>query len=432
MKFKDFKISEEDLMERKSSDAKRYLSELGVFLAMPGVLDDDFKIEEVELEHIGDYINESKVADLSRIQSEIKRENILKHIKQHGNKLIEWYYKTKQFILPKIDSAHLPERFAWVAGENQAEGPVDVVFKGSSHSGIYVKDEGGITLKSPGMEWFGIPAILDKVEGPDGKFKQLKGERVGNLSPDTYSAWMANCMKAVMDIAKSKEVNGRYVSFSGGQQVIIPGDINQPIPGSDDPTVPRDTIRWLPQEGKFFIRGKGSKTEQHTMTEQEILKATVDRDPTRMNRNYNRVFGNWYTEVGAKNNDPFMKPFSVAVAKILKQRIEDVLGNDRKTKSLLQMDDKPYYYVSTKDVYEVPTAESIGKLIASVSPLKAVKQESGVNFMAYFVTEDAEDKSVKAQVEIRFRWRNGLFATNSTIGIQSLKNAEVIGWIRKD
>ena len=39
------------------------------------------------------------------------------------------------------------------------------------------------------------------------------------------------------------------------------------------------------------------------MTEQEILKATVDRDPTRMNRNYNRVFGNWYTEVGAKNND---------------------------------------------------------------------------------------------------------------------------------
>jgi hypothetical protein len=29
---------------------------------------------------------------------------------------------------------------------------------------------------------------------------------------------------------------------------------------------------------------------------------------------------------------------------------------------------------------------------------------------------------------VRFRWRNGLFASNSTIAIQSLKNAEALGW----
>lgn len=422
MRFSEFNMPEKDLLEGGQSDAKRYLSELGVFLAMPGVLDNDLNIEQVELEHIGDYINESKVVDLQKIQSEIKKENILKHIKKSGHKLIEWYYKTQKFVLPKIDAEHLPEKYTWIAGENQGLGPVDVVFVGSEYGGISVKDEGGITLKSPGMEWFGIPSVLDD------KGNLGKGERIGNLSPDTYAAWMQNCMKEVINTAKSQQVAGRYVSYERGQEVITPANTSQPIPDSSDISVPRDTIRWLPEKELFFIRGKGSKIQEVHLKEPQILQATVDRNPATMNRNYNRVFGNWYTEIGAKNNDPYMRPFRDAVVGILEEKIQQVLDDDAKSKSLLQMGDKPYYYVSTREVYKVPTAESIGKLETSISPLVAKKQESGVNFLAYFVSAEAEDKSVKAIVEVRFRWRNGLFATNSTIAIQSLKNAEVIGW----
>ena len=53
------------------------------------------------------------------------------------------------------------------------------------------------------------------------------------------------------------------------------------------------------------IRGKGSQSRTAHYDPTGNSKATVDRDPTRMNRNYNRVFGNWYTEVGAKNNDSY-------------------------------------------------------------------------------------------------------------------------------
>ena len=121
-------------------------------------------------------------------------------------------------------------------------------------------------------------------------------------------------------------------------------------------------------------------------------------------------------------------PFKQAVMGLIEKKMESVLQDQSKTKGLLQMGDKPYFYASPKGIYEVPTADEVGDLVSSTQPLTAKRQETGINFLAYFSKPENKDTKNFASVEVRFRWRNGLFASDSTIAIQSLKNAEALGW----
>ena len=78
MRYREFKLLTENelikvmkpLAEGGKSDAVRYLSELGSFMGMPGVL--KAPIDEVDLNNVGEYINEDKVMNLSKIQEDIK------------------------------------------------------------------------------------------------------------------------------------------------------------------------------------------------------------------------------------------------------------------------------------------------------------------------------------------------------------------------
>jgi hypothetical protein len=391
MRYREFKLLTENelikvmkpLAEGGKSDAVRYLSELGSFMGMPGVL--KAPIDEVDLNNVGEYINEDKVMNLSKIQADIKT-HVTRHIEANPDSLKAWYTWAQNKLLPAISQVwEEPSRYGWIAGENQGLGPVDILFENSKQGGISIKDKGGITLKSPGMRDFGL-------EG--------KGDRIANLSADQYKQWMENCMKAVINVAKQKPDQPFFVKNE------------------------RDFLQFNSANNTFNLQGKGMKPSPllENISEQDILSNAGK------NLDQHRVFGDWYVEVGAKEKDPYMMPFKQAVMGLVERKMESVLQDQSKTKSLLQMGEKPYFYASPKGIYEVPTADEVGDLVSSTQPLTAKRQETGINFLAYFSKPENKDTKNFASVEVRFRWRNGLFASNSTIAIQSLKNAEALGW----
>ena len=186
----------------------------------------------------------------------------------------------------------------------------------------------------------------------------------------------------------------------------------------------RDHIQYNSANNTFNLQGKGQTAGPllQNISEQDILANAG------LNLPQHRVFGDWYVAFGAKAQDPYMMPFKQAVIGQLERIMETVLQDQTKVKGLLQMGVKPYFYAEPKGIYEVPTADGVGELISTVKPLTAKRQETGINFNAFFSKPENKDTKNFASVEVRFRWRNGLFASNSTIAVQSLKNAEALGW----
>ena len=415
MRYREFKLLTENqlikmmkpLSEGGDSKALRYLSEVGAFIGMPGVL--KAPIDEVDLNNVGDFINEDKVMNLAKIQEDIKK-HVTKHIGSNPDSLKAWYTWTQNKLLPKITPFwEVPSRYGWIAGENQGLGPVDVVFENSNHGGISIKDDGGITLKSPGMKDFGL------IE---------KGDKIAGLAKAEYKQWMESCMKAVIALAKQSTSAGDSPQQTGDnnppQQTSAPQQGKKLFFGKKD----RDFIQYNPANNTFNLQGKGQVVGPllQNISEQDILANAG------LNLPQHRVFGDWYVKFGAKAQDPYMMPFKQAVMGQIERIMESVLQDQTKVKSLLQMGDKPYFYAQQKGIYEVPTADEVGDLISTVKPLTAKRQETGINFNAYFTKPENKDTKNFASVEVRFRWRNGLFASQSTIAVQNLKNAEALGW----
>ena len=421
MRYREFKLLTENelikmmnpLSEGGKSDAKRYLSEVGAFIGMPGVL--KAPIDEVDLNNIGEAINEDKVMNLSKIQEDIKK-HVGVHIGSNPDGLKAWYTWTQTKLLPKMFNrlkevqVEEPSRYGWIAGDNVTLGPVDVVFDNHPYGGISIKAEGGITLKSPGMADFGLTGE--------------KGDKIAGLASAEYKQWMESCMKAVIALAKQSTSAEKSQQQMGDnnppEQTPMPQQGKRLFFGKKD----RDFIQYNPANNTFNLQGKGQKIGPllQNISEQDILANAG------LNLPQHRVFGDWYVAFGAKAQDPYMMPFKQAVMGQVERIMESVLQDQTKVKGLLQMGVKPYFYAEPKGIYEVPTADGVGELISTVKPLTAKRQETGINFNAFFSKPENKDTKNFASVEVRFRWRNGLFASNSTIAVQSLKNAEALGW----
>ena len=314
----------------------------------------------------------------------VNPENTKKEIKK-----VEKYFDQKKFdqwmaisnqYKEKIltHSGKLPQQYDWVGGSNI--GPVaDLVFKDHPASGISVKDASGITLANLTPKALGLEPIKGKdvfQTYADIEFKKFK-IRVFNL---------------LMDEAEAS-----------------PGTLIHPRPSGKE-----RSIMYNDNSKKFIIKHDGGVLN---LDRSEVIRTSPK------NATWQRVFGDWYQLNFQKYKD-IMRPLVKTISKSFKEIMGKALSDSDVLKKLLQFEDKPYYYATPKKMYFVPSAKDAGDL-----ELKAIDYDdpdgTSQKFKAKIGNVNSDDGAI---IDIYIRFANGLFATNSTARVQSIKNPELIAW----
>lgn len=379
-------------MGGKTADV-RYTSEIGSLLAMPRVL--KVPIEQLDMSQpIETWINLKAISsEPKKLESDIKRLVLPIINEKTMPQVVGWYNKVKNEYLPiiKKEIGSLPTKYGWAAGSNvSADGsPVDVEFFESDFGGISVKDKGGITLFSTSPKTFG----LDAPKGMD---------NVKSLAPAEYTSWMSNSMKAVL--SQAKQTKGP-LSF---------GDT-------------RYYVEYNPKNKTFTLQGKGGGklVKLENQTENDILKNAG------FNLDQHRVFGDWYVKQGVRQDTDFMAPLRKKVTSEIVGRVENSLNDPKIIKQLVRIGPKSYFYATPQSLYIVPKDEAVGDLVARLDLAKEGRKASSFLFIiSMFAKPESNEKPNPnpAKAELFFRWRNGLFASNVTVAIQSLKTPESIYW----
>ena len=379
-------------MGRKTADV-RYTSEIGSLLAMPKVL--KVPIEQLDMSQpIETWINLKAISsEPKKLENDIKRLVLPVINEKTMPQVIGWYNKIKNEYLPIIqkEMGKLPIKYGWAAGSNvSVDGsPVDVEFSESDFGGISIKDKGGITLFSTSPKTFGI-------EAPKGT------DNVKSLAPAEYTSWMSNSMKAVL--SQAKQTKGP-LSF---------GDT-------------RYYVEYNPKNNTFTLQGKGAgklvKVENQTAN--DILKNAG------LNLDQHRVFGDWYVKQGVRQDNDFMTPLRKKVTSEIVGRVENALNDPKLVKQLVRIGPKSYFYATPQSLYLVPKGEAVGDLVARLDQAKEGRKASSFLFIISMYAKPEGDEKPNpnpAKAELFFRWRNGLFASNVTVAIQSLKTPEAIFW----
>ncbi len=278
----------------------------------------------------------------------------------------------------KAHSGSLPAKYDWVAGENQGA-VADLVFVDHPTSGISIKDDSGITLANLTPKSLGLEAETGKdvlQTYADKEFKRFK-IRVFNL---------------MMDEAEAS-----------------PGTLIHPRPSGKERSIVYDN-----DSKKFIIKYDGGVLN---LDRNEIIRTSPK------NAKWQRVFGDWYQSNFQKFKGT-MRPLVIKVSKSFEDIISNALSDSDSLKRILQFEDKPYYYATPKKLYYVPAKEKAGDLeLKSVN--FAAPDGTSLLFRAKIGNKQSDDG---ATIDIYIRFANGLFATNSTARVQSLKNPELIAW----
>lgn len=270
-----------------------------------------------------------------------------------------------------------PTKLGWAGGQNIAAGVTDIEFESGLTAGISIKAEGGITLANLTPAALGI----ETDRGID-VFAMHAGQEYNDMKTKVFT----DVLTAAQD-----------------------------TPGT--PLVPlnRYGITYDDNSKKYTINLKGDKNV--TMTEQQIMGAISK------NAQWQRVFGDWFQANWATKKS-YATPLYSKIAKVFEVTIEQTLNKSGKLASILRFGDKPYYYLSAKGLYYVPAKDEVADL-----KLKGLKyaQPDGTSqrFIAVIGRPDSEDD---AELDIYVRYANGMFESNPTVRVQSLKNPQFIGW----
>lgn len=358
-------IKEETLEEGGASNAVRYSSELGALVAFTGASSLDT-------------IPDSMLADPKATKAAIK--SVLPQLKKKiYDAWVEKGLAYKAAIMAHNGS--LPQKYDWVAGEN-AGGVADVVFSGFPISGLSIKDEGGITLSNLTPKAVG----LDPIRGNDVFF---------HYAPTEFVSFKTQVFKLVVAAAHA-----------------MPDEVLAP-------KWPRYWIRYNSMENNFTISYKDSKKkiQETTVTEAEIF--------TKIETNvaWHRVFGDWFQE-NFQAQKKLMRPLVIKIAKEFTEIMSKALNSSKVIKNMLQFEKKPYYYATPKEIYYVPAEKDAGDI-----KLKGIAYDdpdgTGQLFKAKIGNDESDDGAI---IDIYIRYANGLFATNPTARVQSLKDPEFIAW----
>jgi phosphotransferase system IIA component len=270
-----------------------------------------------------------------------------------------------------------PTKLGWAGGQNIAAGVTDVEFQSGPTAGISVKAEGGITLANLTPAALGI----ETDRGVD-VFAMHAGEEYNDMKEKVF----ADVLKAA-----------------------------QATPGTPLIPIDRYGITYDDKTKKYTINLKGDKNV--VMTSQEIMSAVGK------NSQWQRVFGDWFQANWATKKD-YATPLYSKIAKVFEVIIERTLNKSGKLSSILRFGEQPYYYLSAKGLYYVPAQDEVADL-----KLKGLKyaQPDGTSqrFIAVIGRPDSDEN---AELDIYIRYANGMFATQPTVRIQSLKNPQFIGW----
>jgi hypothetical protein len=270
-----------------------------------------------------------------------------------------------------------PTKLGWAGGQNIAAGVTDIEFESGATAGISVKAEGGITLANLTPAALGI--LTDR--GVD-VFAMHAGTEYQDMKEKVFTD--------VLNAAQSTP---------------------------DVPLIPIDRygITYDSKTKKYIINLKGDKNI--SMTGQDIMGAITK------NSQWQRVFGDWF-QANWATKKAYATPMYSKIAKVFEVTIEQTLNKAGKLSSILRFGDKPYYYLSAKGFYYVPAQDEVADL-----KLKGLKyaQPDGTSqrFIAVIGRPDSEDN---AELDIYVRYANGMFESNPTVRVQSLKNPQFIGW----
>ncbi len=365
MRFSEFN----KINEGGASGAVRYNSEVAIICALLGIDIANFNPAKPELS-----LPESAFLDSKKVYKDIK--NLLTP-NFDADKFQSWYdigVKYAGIIQSKMEENI--DKLDWAGGKNQAENAADIGFPGTSVSGISIKAEGGITLANLTPKAVG----LDTEKGND-IFYQYAQEEFKEMKTKIFND--------VLEIARNQ-----------------PGVALAPISS-------KYTITYDSETDKYTCIGKKNLT-----ADANTILASVEK-----NSPWQRVFGDWFQK-NWQSKKSYATPLYTKISVAFEKIIEQTLQKSEYLASILRFSENPYFYISSTGLYYVPS-------IDQVQDLRLIKLKYGApdGTSQLFVAEIGRPDSNKyAEFDVYIRYANGMFETNPTVRIQTLKNPQYLGW----
>ena len=366
-------VLEQQLTEGGKSDAVRYNSEIGLLLAFCNRSPEKFDPNKPEKT-----IPASMLANPNQTYADIKS---LLAPNYDADLLSRWYEyginTVRGLVVNKLtELGEIVDQFNWAGGKNQnAETSADVEFVGSTISGVSVKEKSGITLNNPSPKDLGLEV------GGDAFLKYARPE---------YLQWKQGVFTQVLQLAQQnpgvkvggKDTNKYYVVYDAKTK-------------------------------QFTCVGKNQKVG----TSQDIM-ADMEK-----NAFWQRAFGDWFVANYATQKG-LMAPLVEEIAAKFTEIMKAHLSQGGTAAKLVKFVKRPFFYVNPAHVYYVPSIDDVADLT-----LKDVKFAAPEGATMKFIAEiGMKDSQENAQVEIHVRYANGIFETNPTARVQSLKNAQFLSW----
>lgn len=315
----------------------------------------------------------------------------------YDEKKFTQFYNFSKKVKPLIEKrvGKINQLF-WVGGSNLSgdeANPADVEFVGSSSYGISIKDKSGITLSNLSPKRLGLDS------------------EVGEDTIRYYSTVVRNTKSDVnlFEQLKKKVFITLIIEATKTKKRIAPIKDYYFIEAVDN--------------NKFLIGyKKGSKKVEEVFNRIELLSP----DNYAYNRAFHRVFGD-YMVANKKKFSPMIKRLYKFIGETIVGIIQDKLNSNNELLRVLNVGIKSYFYQTPSKLYYVPSVDELKNknLIVKDIQMGTGDISSGVKFNVVIGDSNSKDNST---LELYIRYANGVFATNSTVRVQTLKNPENIFW----
>jgi hypothetical protein len=365
------KLNEADV-ENKSSKEIRYNSEVGILYGLGG--NGTFDVNNPQSS-----IPSSILVNPAQTYNDIKK--YLGPVYK-SELFMSWAARGKE-IRGKIvaKQGQTPTRLGWVAGANIAGGVTDIQFESGLTAGISVKAEAGITLANLTPTSLGI----EVPRGMDG---------FSHYAKDEYDDMKQKIFSEVLGIAQS-----------------IP---DEPYFTKD----PRFTVTYISKTNTFKCVGKASGAIQTIDWSADKILNSIET-----NAAWQRPFGDWF-QAHWKTKKDYARPLFTAIAKSYETIIEAHLKGNKALAQMLRFGPAPYYYCTPKSLYYVPSVQEAQDL-----ELKGIRYGEADGTSQLFLADIGRADSLdSASLDIYMRYANGMFASNPTARVQSLRNPQFISW----
>jgi hypothetical protein len=368
MRFKEF----QSLEEGGKSSGVRYNSEIAMLCALAGVDISTFDPKNPETTLPPELFDNPKAAysDIKKLLAPNFDAGLFQKWYNIGTSYVE-------IINTKLsDQGEQVGQLSWAGGKNQADNVADIGFVGGKVAGISIKAEGGITL--------------------------------ANLTPKALGLTPEKGNDIFYHYAQTEFKDMKVKIFTDvlNQASKTPGQVIAPL--SD-----KYTIMFDPKTQKYTCKGKTSLTADA----QTILNSVAK------NAKWQRVFGDWF-QANWQTKKAYATPLFKKIASSFEVTIEQHLQQSSSLINMLRFGKQPYFYVSTTGLYYVPGLDEVQDL-----KLMGLKYGEPDGTSQLFVAQIGRPDSKEfSELDIYVRYANGMFESNPTVRVQTLRNPQFISW----